>query len=439
MQMEHDKPHANGLCHRPDPCVGALDTRGANEEKWFGRGRRFCWHTPSSGSPPSEMLAMETIVGNCCGSSAFSRSMPSSTTFLFLASSCLDGQYGDVAVIIDLASRGVCYLTRGKDYGLLDLPAVQARLALPPDQVSTHPETGTGRALFDCAEISLPGTGLSTRVIVATHPATSTTAPIGVTRDGIVYELFFTALPQVAFSPADVIDLYLHRGAFETVLGEEDAEQDSDRWVSQAPNGQEFWQIVSQWVWNLRLELGHHLDPAPVRLTEFAPAQPSAASEEADGQEDPLACTLATSSPLLTCDPHEDPADEQPALDCQEQPSAPFVYGPPQFTQTRRAGKFAGADFQLQPDGTLRCPANHLLYAEARRPEHDGTVRVLYAARLPDCRGCLLADHCLLHGKDNTGPRRVSAVIRPTGEPPPLPSSSWEPPAPATLPILWGD
>jgi len=351
----------------------------------------------------------------------------------------LDGQYGDVAVIIDLASRGVCYLTRGKDYGLLDLPAVQARLALPPDQVSTHPETGTGRALFDCAEISLPGTGLSTRVIVATHPATSTTAPIGVTRDGIVYELFFTALPQVAFSPADVIDLYLHRGAFETVLGEEDAEQDSDRWVSQAPNGQEFWQIVSQWVWNLRLELGHHLDPAPVRLTEFAPAQPSAASEEADGQEDPLACTLATSSPLLTCDPHEDPADEQPALDCQEQPSAPFVYGPPQFTQTRRAGKFAGADFQLQPDGTLRCPANHLLYAEARRPEHDGTVRVLYAARLPDCRGCLLAEHCLLHGKDNTGPRRVSAVIRPTGEPPPLPSSSWEPPAPATLPILWGD
>ena len=124
-----------------------------------------------------------------------------------------------------------------------------------------------------------------------------------------------------------------------------------------------------------------------------------------------------------------EPADEQPALGSQEQPSAPFVYGPPQLTQTRRA------DFQLP----LRCPANHPLYAEARRPEHDGTVRLLYAARLPDCRGCLLRDHCLLHGKENKGPRRISAVIRPTAEPPPLPSSSWEPPAPATHPILWGD
>jgi hypothetical protein len=51
----------------------------------------------------------------------------------------LDGQYGDFAVIADVASRGLCFLTRGKDYSLLDLPQIQARLALPPDQVTTHP------------------------------------------------------------------------------------------------------------------------------------------------------------------------------------------------------------------------------------------------------------------------------------------------------------
>ena len=351
----------------------------------------------------------------------------------------LDGQYGDVAVIIDLASRGVCYLTRGKDYGLLDLPAIQARLALPPDEVFTHPETGTCRMLFDCPDIPLPGTALTMRVIVATHPAAGTKAPIGVTRDGVVYELFFTALPPVAFTAADTVSLYLHRGAFETVLCDEDQEQASDRWVSHTHWGQECWQILSQWMWNLRLELGHHLDPTPVRTTEFAPAQPLAHPQDADEKDDPEASTGTTSSQVLSSEHNEDtvePADEEAALDCHEPPSAPLVYGPAQFTQTPRAGKFAGADFQLQSDATLRCPANHPLYAEARRKEHDGSVRVLYAARLPACRSCPLRPHC--QDSQTKGPRRVSAVMRPVEGPAPPPPRPCELPAP-TQPMLWRD
>jgi hypothetical protein len=123
----------------------------------------------------------------------------------------LDGQYGDVAVVIDLLRSGLCFLTRGKDYGLLDQAAIQARLQGAPDEVSTPPETGTSRALFDCRNIPLPGTGLQMRVIVATHPATGSPAPIGLTRDGVVYELFFTALPAVAFTAADTVSLYLPR------------------------------------------------------------------------------------------------------------------------------------------------------------------------------------------------------------------------------------
>ena len=38
---------------------------------------------------------------------------------------------------------------------------------------------------------------------------------VGVTRAGVVYELFFTNLPQQAFTASDVVELYLHRGAFE--------------------------------------------------------------------------------------------------------------------------------------------------------------------------------------------------------------------------------
>jgi hypothetical protein len=313
----------------------------------------------------------------------------------------LDGQYGDFAVIVDVASRGLCYITRGKDYGLLDLPQVQARLALPPDQETAHPETGTCRMLFDCPDIPLTGTELRTRVIVATHPATGTAAPIGVTRDGVVYELFFTALPQVAFTPADVVDLYLRRGAFETVLSDEDQEQDPDRWVSHTSCGQEFWQILSQWMWNVRLELGHRFNPTPMRTTEFAEAK----------------------------------ASSLPAPIPENTPSV--IYGRARWARTARVGIFAGADFTEQPDGTLRCPAGHPLYAQERRAEEDGTVRIVYAARVADCRGCPLRECCLGHGKETKNPRRVSAVLRPIAT---RLSSAVSPPEPsASHPILWGD
>jgi hypothetical protein len=70
------------------------------------------------------------------------------------------------------------------------------------------------------------------RMLLATHPVGSSRPPIGKVRDQTVYEQFFTTLPRHAFTPADVLDLYLHRGSFETVLADEDEEQAVDRWVS---------------------------------------------------------------------------------------------------------------------------------------------------------------------------------------------------------------
>jgi hypothetical protein len=71
----------------------------------------------------------------------------------------LDGQYGDYAVVADLDQSGLPYVMRGKDYGLLDQPEIQARLERPPDQVVTHPETATTRALFDCLDIAVTPMG----------------------------------------------------------------------------------------------------------------------------------------------------------------------------------------------------------------------------------------------------------------------------------------
>jgi hypothetical protein len=263
----------------------------------------------------------------------------------------LDGLYGDAAPLLDVLSAGLGVIARSRAYHLLDLEVVKQVLARAPDQISTHPESGMTRALDDCPAIPLTPAGPEMRLVIATHDASSSAPAVGVERDGIVYELFVSTLPFPAFIASDVLDLYLHRGSFETVLADEDEEQESDRWYSHTLCGQEFAQILAQWVWNLRLELGQQLAAAELRTTEFAPA----CKTEAASQEEP------------------EPSEE----------STPHVhYGPPQWARSSFTHGFPGSAFTPQPDGTLRCPANHPLYPQERRPERDGSLRILYAARI---------------------------------------------------------
>jgi hypothetical protein len=239
----------------------------------------------------------------------------------------LDGLYGNAAPLTDVLDTGLGVVARSKEYTLLDRAEVKARLTGPADGECTHPESGASRALYDCPDIPLAPEGPRVRLLVATHPATSTPHKIGKKRDGVIYEMFITRLPAPAFSAKDVLDFYLHRGSFETVLADEDSEQDPDRWCSHTPCGQEFWQILSQWVWNLRLEIGPHFSPAAMRTTAFAPA-------------------FAT-----------EPAPPVPV----SEPAPVLRYGPPQWAQRSFTGGFPGTAFPLQPDGNLLCPANHPL------------------------------------------------------------------------------
>jgi hypothetical protein len=195
-----------------------------------------------------------------------------------------------------------------------------------------------------------------------------------------VYELFFTKLPPQAFTACDVVELYLHRGVFEPQLADEDVEQDPDRWCSQAAWGQECWQLVAQWVWNLRLELGHQLEPTPLRITEFAPAIPA--------QSEQTAARPASSAPASG-------------------------YGPPTTATSWKTGRFTGADFPLQPDGTLRCPAGQSLSVQERRRELDGSLRVVYAASIRSCRPCPLREQCQWNGAATAKPRQVSVLLHP--------------------------
>src|SRR2546423_6363231 len=171
-------------------------------------------------------------------------------------------------------------------------------------------------------------------------------------------------------------------------LADEDQEQDPDRWVSHTAPGQEVWQIISQWIWNLRLELGHQLHPDPVRTTEFAPALPPASNKSLS-------------------------------------PSPPQGYGPTEVALPWKAGRFSGQDFPLQPDGTLRCPAGQALVAQERRREADGSLRVVYAASIRSCRPCALREQCQWNGSATKKPRQVSVLLHPV--------------VVGSQPILWKD
>ncbi len=50
------------------------------------------------------------------------------------------------------------------------------------------------------------------------------------------------------------------------------------------------------------------------------------------------------------------------------------------------------AIFRALADGTWRCPAGHPLSPQERRPEGEGTLRVVYAARIGHCRPCPLRE-----------------------------------------------
>jgi hypothetical protein len=115
--------------------------------------------------------------------------------------------------------------------------------------------------------------------------------------------------------------------------------------------------------------LAHVLAPQPVRTTEFAPALPAAAERMGAGYSEPTSAT------------------------------------------SWKAGRFTGSDFALQPERSLRCPAGKSLWCGERRPEADGSWRLVYAARIADCRACSLREQCQWHGQQAKHPRRVSLLL----------------------------
>ncbi|HEU5377584.1 MAG TPA: hypothetical protein VFV38_19345 [Ktedonobacteraceae bacterium] len=108
-------------------------------------------------------------------------------------------------------------------------------------------------------------------------------------------------------------------------------------------------------------------------------------------------------------------------------PTSPLAsgYAPPTTATSWKADRFTGADFPLQPDGTLRCPAGSVLLPHEYRREADESLRVVYGASIRACRPCPLREQCQWNGSTTAKPRQVSLLLHP------LPVGS--------APLLWRD
>jgi hypothetical protein len=286
----------------------------------------------------------------------------------------LDGQYGDGSVIAAIVATGIHIVVRKRGYALLEHPLVQAAIAHEPVATITTQESHVTYELFDLPTVPLDGEISPVRLILTRRAWKGEPISVGKVLGNWVYEQFVTTLPSAGFLAADILDLYQGRGAFEGTLADEDREGDPDRWCSLTACGQEFWQIVWQWVWNLRLALQAGCMDAPVRSLEWAPPSDAPAQFVA--------------MPL----PHQEP-----------------TYGPLEWARSY-AGRLGAEAFPLQDDGTLRCPTGVHLWQSETRQENAFTQRLIFVASDADCAPCPLRAACLGRTASGKRGRRVSAV-----------------------------
>ena len=144
----------------------------------------------------------------------------------------------------------------------------------------------------------------------------------------------------------------------------------------------------------------------------------------------------AENAPTLDCESGSTPPASHDAdslvsplpMSTPKKHTLPVGYGPPTFSARSAHAGFAGTDFALQPDGTVLCPAKHSLSLLEHRPLSNGSIRLVYAARISHCRDCPLRSAC--QGPDNK-PRYVLAESMPS-----VSLSQFQSPRSRSIPLL---
>ncbi len=330
-----------------------IDTRGA----------------PGNGTPQEDLAAI------CATLQAYAKAHALGTKQLVVR---LDGLYGFRWAVRLLFDHELGVLVRCAHYALLDHLAVTACLSRAPIATYTQAESGVVREVFDVPSFRWEHEGdkpLDVRLLITRRRVElGQKVAVGVRRGEYVYELFVTDRAAPGLMATDLLGLYFGRASFETSLSHEDQETDADRWCSGHPPGQELWQLLAQWVGNVRVQMGHAANDPGVRSIVWAPALPT--------------------EPVLT---H---AGEVSRGACAVRGQVCNAVG-------RGSGQYGPEHFQWTERNTLRCPAG----AELRVTETRGegrTRRVIYVARASDCEGCVHAIRCRGHVAGTRQGRRVS-------------------------------
>jgi len=357
----------------------------------------------------------------------------------------LDGLYGTASLVSVVQQAGLGYILRCRDYHLLKEPEIAARLESAAAWEWEEITSNRFSQLLDLGYVEAMKRGYATpmRVLAVRTPAKLHQARIGKRVKQYVYELFMTSQSVGSLSALDIISLDRGRGGFEQQLSLEDQEQDSDRWCSWQPEGQEFWQILGQWSWNWRVWMGWQ-QAQVVRQTVWSEG------EVDDGLEQSLGANRSVPQPVLppslqfmlerdvpakpdesvaardaepTVEQHlgkeaavASSATSQGAISALED-SGSERYGPLEVSTEwgRSLGKgkrFGNEDFRIVDEKTVLCPAGHPMYQRTRKQKENGDLALQFGIRPKVCQSCPVKRPCLSPNSKGIGGRRVTVIRR---------------------------
>jgi len=327
-----------------------------------------------------------------------------------------DGEFGYVPSLTAIRASGMRMITRLNRLDLLDQEDVRCRMStgswyLVPDGCS-----GPQRSAMDLGVVTVrpgketvqddgtPYDPIEVRAVITRYPREGK-AEHGRVIDGWQYELFAALdLEPDAWPAPDVITEYFHRGGQENGFAQEDRELQLDRTLSYNLAGQELAVLVGLAVWNLRVVLGHRMNPLP---TKRAPAPRRVVKIDprpfgtSDSSED---TTAANADPIP---PSSAPHDEVPAS-----PPAEPVTGESEASGATPSPKasiraaLSGLDWakvlrhrpgwSYDPEElALRCAAGASLRLCGAYANNNGTARLVFHTTASDCRDCPLRGSCL--------------------------------------------
>jgi len=288
-----------------------------------------------------------------------------------------DGEHGWLHRLRAIRFHGLGYLTRFCDYRALGDAAVRGALAAGAIARTRHLDSNIERERFDLPDFvwttNRVGSMRFRLVITRRRAALGERPSVGKRIGEWVYEMFATERGPAVWDAAQVCALYHERGAFERVLGEEDREAPTDRWVSSTADGQEFWQILCQWVWNLRLRIA-----IAARDEKFARERMDTIAEPFRGE-----AVILSEAQVATAESGDTKSDDAKSDDTKSDRSG--TKGPPSSPTL--------TGFRYHDEHTVVCPAGVLMHPIERTPTARGT-RIRFAAPAAQCNKCPQSQAC---------------------------------------------